>query len=231
MAIALAPALMANQCFKLIDIRVAPDPAAGDAPSFSFAYDGERLSVVKSFEVSGCPGGRWGRMWRIVPDGRTQHPGEPLRITYGRPPRGYREEVPAQPLAPGGCYRAQAEGIGLPALNFGGETFRILPSGRMVAGQPGGFLTSSTPFRQLNRAAVGCARGFRRAGTAADSARVQAREYPVAGERLSCGWLLESWPDVMSEPITTERGVLAVIAAVATIAGFVLFGQLLPDAS
>lgn len=223
-AAAMLPALMANQCIRMIDVRADTD-AAGEPPSFFLAFDGERLSVVKWFEVTECARGAGGSMWRIVPDGRTQHRGEPLRITYGRVPHGYEESRPARPLEPGGCYDVDAEGIGLPAFPGGGETLRVLPNGRVVAGNPGGLLGSSRPYRQLNRAAVGCARRYRRAATAADSAAVDAREHAVLDAHPTCGWLGEHWPDLMSDPVTTEHGLLATLGTVAALALLVFIGE------
>ena len=228
-AIALAPALMANQCFKLIDVRLAPDAAPSEPPSFSFVFDGEPLSVLERFEVGPCGGGPLSMAWALVPDGVTQHTGMPLRITYGRVPPGYREAFAAQPLAPGGCYRVSAEGIGLAPLGIGWTTFRILPDGRMFEGEPGGMLMSSRPFRQLNRAAVGCARGYRRARTAADRTSVDAREFAVLEARVSCGWLNEHWPDLMRDPIATERGMLTLIGGIAVLSGLIYLGGEIPE--
>lgn len=227
-AVALAPALMANQCFKLIDVRLAPDGASSEPPSFSFVFDGEPLSVLKRFKVGPCGGGPLSMAWVLVPDGVTQHTGMPLRITYGRVPLGYREAFAAEPLAPGGCYRVEAEGIGLPMLGIGWKTFRILPNGRLMEGEPAGIL-SSRAFRQVNRAAVGCARGYRRARSAADTASVAAREFGVLDARVSCGWLYETWPDLMSEPIATERALLGITAGLATIAGLIFLSDQIPE--
>jgi hypothetical protein len=230
MAAALVPALMANQCIRFVDVRTSPGPAAGDPPSFSFAFGGDALEVVRGFEVTPCAGARGSATWSIVADGVTQRLAGPLRITYGRVPVGYREKVPARPLEPGGCYRAAAEGVDLLAIPRG-ETLRILPNGRVIAGEPGGVLTSSAPFRQLNRASVGCARGYRRADTAADSAMVGAREYAVLDARVSCAWLNERWPELMSEPVATGRGVLGLLAGIAALAGLIFLADLIPGPS
>jgi hypothetical protein len=231
LAVALLPALMAMQCFHLIRVQVAPGPAVDDPPSFGFAYRGDPLTVVESFRVSECRGGR-GAVWQIQRDARTPTDTQPLRITYGRVPRGYREAKPAEPLAPGGCYDARARGLLDEAAvmgGFGSETFHLLPNRRMFVGSPGGLATSSRPFRQLNRAAVGCQRGYRRARTQADSAAVDAREYGVLDARLSCGWLYATWPDLMEDPVTTEHGLLAVLGVAGLVAGVVILDQVLPD--
>jgi hypothetical protein len=228
LAVAMAPALLANQCFRLIDVRIE-DEGRGRPPTFSFSHGRDQLQVVKWFEVTECAGSRTNRLWRIHPDGVTQHEGRPLRITYGVLPRGYRQETTARTLEPGGCYRATVSGIGITPISTGSETFRILPSQTVLPGESGGLLFSSRAFRQLNRAAVGCARGYRRATTSADSASVAAREYTVLDDRLSCGWLYDHWGDQMNEPLATERGMLVLLGLLAASAGIIFVTDQIPE--
>lgn len=228
LVVAMAPALLANQCFRLIDVRIAAD-RRGEPPTFSFSHGREQLHVVKRFEVTECTGSRSDPLWRIVPDGVTQHEGRPVRITYGVLPRGYSQQEPARPLEPGGCYRASVTGFHVDPFSMGSETFRILPNRTVVLGEPAGLLNSSRAFRQLNRAAVGCTRGYRRATSSADSASVTAREYRVLDDRVSCGWLYDQWGDVMSEPYNTEHGVLAIVGGIAAIWGIIFLSEQIPQ--
>jgi hypothetical protein len=229
LAVALCPALMASTCIEPVHIRVDPGPRPDDTPAFHFTYDGDPVTYVEEFRVEECRKiGRGASAWRIVRDGQTPTDVIPLRITYGQLPRGYRETAAVQPLAPGGCYYASVEYLApigsLIRSPAGGETFRLLPNRQLVVGSPGGLFNNTRPFRQLNRAAVGCTRGYRRARTAADSAAVDAREYGVLDARVSCGWLYSEWPDVVDEPLGTERATLALIGLFAT---FVATGLLL----
>lgn len=234
LAVALSPALMASQCIHPVHVAVAPGRQPGDAPAFDFEYRGEPLTYVEAFQVADCLDPRAQPVtWRIVRDGQTPNAPGPLRVTYGGVPRGYREMTPAQPLAPGGCYHATVEA--LPPLGepmrtpAGGETFRLLPNGRIVVGQPAGLFNNPRPFRQLNRAAVGCTRGWRRADTAADSAAVDAREYALLDARVSCGWLFSQWPGVVEDPLSTERATLALAGLLAAYVSLGLLSELIPD--
>jgi hypothetical protein len=190
------------------------------------------LTVVERFQVSSCASGGDRIVWRIARDDAPSTLTEPLRITYGRVPPGYREGRAAEPLVPGGCYQAgalAAEQPLSPLAGFGGERFHVLPNGQLITGYSGGLIHSSRPFRQLNRAAVGCTRGYRRARTPADSAAVDARQYTVLDNRLSCQWLYANWPDLMTNPASTEHGVLAILALLGVFAGLGFLEQFLPD--
>jgi hypothetical protein len=229
LAVALCPALMASQCIEPVYVGVVPGRQPADAPAFQFLYRRDLLSYVEEFRVAACgdPGTR-SPAWRIVRDGQTPPDMGPLRLTYGRVPRGYREMQAAQPLEPGGCYDASVHVLapaGVPIRTpAGAERFRVLPNGQLVVGHSGGLIHNTRPFRQLNRASVGCTRGWRRARTAADSAAVDAREYPVLDARVSCDWLFTEWRDVVNEPLSTERAGLALAALLAV---FVTLGLLL----
>lgn len=234
LAVALGPALMASRCIHPVDVGVTPAPRTGDAPAFQFGYRGEPLTYVEEFQVADCQATGPERVtWRIVRDGQTPTDSEPLRITYGVLPRGYRQETPPRPLAPGGCYRASAvamapvgESLGPPS---GGETFRLLPNGQVIVGEPGSIFGNTRPFRQLNRASVGCTRGWRRADTAADSAAVDAREYEVLDTRVSCGWLFTEWPGVVEDPVSTERATLTLAGLLAIYVSLGLLSEYIPD--
>jgi hypothetical protein len=232
LAVVLAPMLMATTCirFKFIEVDVSAGHDEASPPVFSFSHDRVQLMALKRFQVTDCWGTNGRSVWTLVPNGVVQHAVEPLRITYARVPLGYREEAPAPPLQPGGCYRAVAEGVPSDeAIDEGRETFRVLPGGRVVVGQPEGIVYNSPAFRQLNRAAVGCARGYRRALSAVDSAAVERREYRVVDQRLSCGWLYEHWPDVMSDQVATERALAAALGGIATVVGIVLLSEQIPE--
>lgn len=232
LALVLAPVLMASQCYSVVDVEVEPGAAGGDAPTFGFEFRGDVLTRLETFTVRSCTGDRDPTVWQLertdAPDTET----EPLRITYGRLPRGYRETRPAPPLEPGGCYRANAVAVDQPAplsSTLGGETFRLLPNRRLVLGEPGGVLLSTRPFRQLNRASVGCTRGWRRARTAADSAAVSSREYTVLDARVSCEWLFSHWPDVATDPASTERVALATASLLVVYVTLGLLSEQIPE--
>lgn len=235
LVLALAPALLATTCIRPIKVGVAPAPVA-ETPTFHLTHEGEPLTYVNSFRVSECLPGTERDLWRITRDYAAPVGMAPLRITYGRVPQGYVEEKPALPLAPGGCYRAEvaqhleADSASYSIPGRGRQTFRLLPTGRIIVGEPGGLIFNSAPFRQLNRAAVGCTRGYRRAATPDEKAAVDAREYPVLDARLSCGWLAANWPDVMRDPVTTERGILAGAGAVGLAVTIIVFDELISRA-
>lgn len=236
LALALSPLLMASTCTTPVHVRVDPGPRMDDAPSFRFSFDGQALTYVEEFAISECrrAGGPVHpvQTWRIVRDGQTPTDITPLRIPYGQVPRGYRETTDAQPLKAGGCYRASVEylpPIDRPVIGPSGVTFRLLPNRQVIAGEPAGVFHDTRPFRQLNRAAVRCTRGYRRADSAADSAAVDAREHDVLDARVSCGWLFSQWPDVVQEPVSTERVGLGIIALLATYISLGLLLEQLPD--
>jgi hypothetical protein len=232
LAVALCPALMASQCIEPLYLRVDPGPEADDVPAFRFIYDGDPVTYVDELQVTTCETRRV-PTWRIVRDGQSPTDMRPLRIIYGQLPRGYRETTAAQPLQAGGCYRATAEypaPVNTPVRTLPGrETFRLLPNGQVIAGEPVSVFNNPRPFRQLNRAAVGCTRGYRRADTAADSAAVDAREYGVLDARVTCGWLFSQWPDVVAEPVGTERATLTLAGLLALYVGVGLLLDQIPE--
>ncbi|HYR07690.1 MAG TPA: hypothetical protein VEQ60_07970 [Longimicrobium sp.] len=231
LVIALAPLLLATSCPAFIRVGVEPGPAAdGSTPEFRFDYERTALRELQSLTIYGCPDDelysfrydsalqRLPVVWRIVREDDAPLRAQPLRITYGRVPAGYREETRAAPIARGGCYRAHAVAFADTAIRQiyiggleGGQTFRLLSDGRLVLGTPTVPMFDSRPLRQINRAAVGCTRGYRRAWTPADSAAVDAREYAVLNTPLSCGHLRTHWPDAMRGPVTRERTVLGLL--------------------
>lgn len=245
LAIALAPLLLATSCPAFIRVHVEPGPGGATAPELRFSYERTPLRKVDSLTVYACPqravyGNEYDSAllrlpvrWRITRETGADAATEPLRVIYGRPPAGYREEAPAAPLAVGGCYHARVvarldSALAKPLKWFdvdGAETFRLLPDGRMLVGTPEGTFFDRRPLRETNRAAVACARGYRRARTRADSSAVDAREHLILEHPLSCGWLRVHWPDVLSGPQTTERTLLGALAAAIGIVVAVLPGN------
>lgn len=245
LAMALVPALLATSCPVFIGVHVATGTDGPTAPELRFWYERTPLRQVDSLTVYACPpravyGAAYDSalltlpvQWRITRDTGAAPAGEPLRVTYGRVPAGYREEAPAAPLATGGCYLARvvarvdsALAKPLKWLDLdGAQTFRLLPDGRIIMGVPEGTLYDRRPLRETNRAAVACRRGYRRARTPADSAAVDAREHAVLDYPLSCGWLRAHWPDVMSGPQTTERTILGAVGAAISVALAILASE------
>lgn len=241
---ALVPALLATSCPAVIRVDVAPGPEGTTAPEFRFSYQRTALRKVDSLTVYACPqravyGAEYDsalsklpERWRITrEDGAPAQ--EPLRVIYGHVPPGYREEAPAAPLAVGGCYHARAvarldSALARPLKWFdvdGTQTFRLLPDGRMILGTPEGTFFDRRPLRETNRAAVACARGYRRARTQADTTAVDVREYAVLDHPLPCGWLRTHWPDVLTSPQTTERTLLGAVGVAIGIVGAILSGD------
>jgi hypothetical protein len=229
--IALTPLLLATSCPAFVRVGVEPGAAAdGSTPEFRFDYERTALRELESLTIYGCPDEelysfkydsalqRLPVVWRIVRQEDALMRTQPLRITYGRVPAGYREEARAAPIVPGGCYYARAVAFADTAVRQiyiegleGGQTFRLLSDGSLVLGTPIVPLLDSRPLRQINRAAVGCIRRYRRARTPADSAAVDAREYAVLDTPLSCGHLRTQWPDAMRSPVTRERTLLGLL--------------------
>lgn len=226
----LTPALLATTCIPLLKVSVDPGPSASGPPSFTARHGGDPLYSVKALRVTECAS-RVASVWHIVRGTLPSQPTAPVRITYGSAPAGYREEVTAGELEAGGCYHVVVDGGEevLSGFTSGRETFRVLPNGQIAVGEPGGLLFSSRPHRHTNRAAVGCTRGYRRARTAADSAAVDAREYPVLDARVTCRWLYDTWPDVMTDPVSTEQGVLWGSIFLATFVGTGLLLEQIPE--
>lgn len=244
-AVALAPLLMATSCPAFVRVGVEPGPAPdGSTPEFRFDYERTSLRELASLTIHGCPGRapesveydsalqRLPVVWRIVRQAEAPLQAEPLRITYGRVPAGYREEARAAPIEPGGCYHAHA--VAFPDRSTrqayvgglqGGRTFRLLSDGRLVLGTPAVPAFDSRPLREINRAAVRCTRGYGRASTRVDSAAVDAREQTVLDTPVSCGHLRTQWPDVMHSPVTRERTVLALLAVGLGAAALVVAGE------
>jgi hypothetical protein len=244
LALALVPALLATSCPAFIRVDVAPGPGGATAPELRFSYQRTALQKVDSLTVYACPpqavyGAEYDSAllklpvrWRITRDEGAAPAQEPLRVTYGRIPPGYREEAPAAPLAVGGCYHVRAvtrldSALAKPLKWFdvdGAQTFRLLPDGRMIVGNPEGTFFDRRALRETNQAAVACARGYRRARTQADSAAVDGREHAVLNHPLSCGWLRTHWPDVLTSTQTTERTLLAAVASVIGLVGIIASG-------
>jgi hypothetical protein len=232
LALAISPLLMASQCFRVARVQVSPGAAPGDPPSFGFAYRGQPLTGVQSFRVESCSADGQGPLWQIARVDETLTETEPLRITYGQVPRGFRERRPAEPLQAGGCYHASARGmeeVQLSRMIISGESFYLLSNRRMIVGSPAGLLHNPRPFRQINRAAAGCHRGYRRARTQEDSAAVDARRYRVLDDSPSCEWLNTHWPDLMSEPASTERTALTLTGRLVLYVTLGLLAEQIPE--
>ena len=244
LVIALTPALLATSCPVLVRVGVEPGPTAAEPPRFAFSIDREQLRAIDSLTVFECaermPHGvehdsarqRLPVAWSIFREPGAAPGPEPVRITYGRVPAGYREQKAAVPVEPGGCYHARAvslpdRGVRSRTYGFpveGGQTFRLLPDGRLVTGDLNLPLFDSRPLRELNRAAVGCRRGYGRARTAADTAAVNARGYTIQGTDVSCGWLRAHWPDAMHGAMTSERMVFGALGLAAALAAILAAG-------
>jgi hypothetical protein len=244
LVLALVPLLLATSCPAFISVHVEAGPAGPTAPELRFSYERTPLRKVDSLTVYACPqravyGAGYDSAllqlpvrWRITRETPADAAAEPLRVIYGRLPAGYREEAPAAPLAVGGCYHARVvarldSALAKPLKWFdvdGGQTFRLLPDGRLIVGSPEGTFFDRRPLRETNRAAVACARGYRRARTTADSAAVDAREHLILEHPLSCGWLRAHWPDVLNGPQTTERTLLGALGLAIGIVAAVLSG-------
>jgi hypothetical protein len=225
----LTPALLASTCMPMLRVRVDPGPLAKGPPVFTFRHGGDHVYSIQTLRVAECSS-QVASVWKIERGPLPSQPTEPLRITYGSMPAGYREDTAAGVLEPGGCYHVLVDGEpDLIGIGVGRETIRVLPNGRIAVGEPGGLLTNSRPFRDTNRAAVGCTRGYRRARTAADSAAVDARSYPIVDARVTCRWLYDTWPDVMTDPIPTEQGLLWGSVLVASYVSLGLLFEQIPE--
>lgn len=248
LVIAISPLLMATSCPLVVDVQVEPGATEAE-PEFGFSFQRKPLGGVDTLRVFGCPDRElYGIqldsalqaapvMWSIVREGAAPASAEPFRLTYGRLPAGYHESAPARPLRPGGCYYMVAQvmedsAAGIRRSGYaipGAQVLRLLPDGRMIVGMPIGPFLNSRPFREINRAGVGCRRTYRRARTAADSTAAAGREYEIMGTPLTCEWLYAHWPDVMSGPTATERALLALLGLGATIGALILYNQAEPQ--
>lgn len=213
--IALAPLVMATSCPAVLTVQVFPQGSRVDPPVFVLWNASDSSGTVVALEVRECAEGG-APMWRIT----RQAPALPgsQRVVYGEAHPEFAEAAPARPLARGGCYRAIARPID-PERAVGQETFRLLPTGGLVVGTPKEPLMEDPALRELNRAAVDCVRGYRRADSAADSAAVDAREHPVRDARLSCGWIREHWPDDLRTTRTRGEHVLTLAVEAAFLLG------------
>jgi hypothetical protein len=141
-------------------------------------------------------------------------------IVYGATPPGFFTRKPAEALVPGGCYQVWASGrlreSGRAAIGSGG--FRVLADGTVAngTGAQGRRLENE---KEVDRAAVGCRRGYRRARTASDSAGVDARVWAVSDTTITCGFLRTRSPETIARAESTERLLLqaagGLVAAVA----------------
>ena len=218
LALALAPALMATSCIYGIPVHVMPQPFVAEPVAFTIYQYADTAGTVAAFEVRDCADST-SVAWRVSRGTRSDT--SVLRIAYGRAPEGFDQAAPARPLVPGGCYHAVATSAE-PGARGGREVFRLLPNGAVIVGMPEG-LTDPPEVRELNRASVACVRGYRRAGTAADSAAVDAHERPVHGMALSCGWIRLHWPDALETTVTRGENVRGLLGAIAvTVGGIVL---------
>jgi hypothetical protein len=210
--LAMGPLLMATQCHPVYDLRVSPGPEPGQAV-FTGARKNERAEIG-TVTVALC---RPGEVSRVVwSASRVEKSAGPDSVTYGEGAPRFAAERPPEPLRAGGCYEVFTSGTlhasGRYATGSGG--FHLLADGtvRNGTGPEGSRLTS---WRQVDRAAVGCKRAYRRAPTLQDTVRIDARTWQVADTTLTCGDLRYRHTETLARAESTERLILQVSAGVA----------------
>jgi hypothetical protein len=208
-----APLLMATSCIRTIDLETSPGPERG-RPVIT-ASSGRRAATITELRVERCrPEPLRQVAWSIIAKDFPDSTGTADPIVYGVLPRGFVERHPAQPLSSGGCYQMQGSGI------VAGDPPELPATarGEFVLGADGTF-TAPGPVEvrhenQLGKAAVTCRFAFRRAQTAADTAAVDARVFPVADTTVTCGLMRTRLATTMrSEPGPRARVTTVLIAA------------------
>lgn len=224
--LAMMPVTMATQCFPRFDVRTLPGPEPMQAV-FTGDRGGQPVEL-SSVTVARC---RPSVVHHVVWDAKmgSEADGKPRvdSVVYGQAPRSTDEQSAAEPLIAGGCYEVFASGRTLSgeyARGTGG--FRVRPDGVVIDGTgPMGRRLASE--KQVDRAAVGCRRDYRRARNAADSATVDARVWAISDTTITCGYLRLRAPEVIAETESTERRLLEIAAGVAVLAAiFVLEDRL-----
>jgi len=80
----------------------------------------------------------------------------------------------------------------------------------------------------VDRAAVGCRRGYRRARSFADTIAVDARVWPVSDTTVTCGFLRHRDPDMIARAESTERLLLQAAGGILAAAALWRLGDMLP---
>jgi hypothetical protein len=207
------PLLLATTCLPNYDLKTSPSPQ-GD-PQFHARWKGAPVAL-RTLTVQRCrPGELRHVVWAISGHGDGSEP-----ITYGQVPEGYTEQAPAEPLVPGGCYETLSTGYpenpkahGMWGMDNG--SFHVRADGRVMPGHgPRG-----TGEHQFTRAAVGCRRALRHARTAADTAAIDARAWPVADTSVTCQAMRTDFAQSMREATSTEKMAAAIAALAGVVAG------------
>jgi hypothetical protein len=58
---------------------------------------------------------------------------------------------------------------------------------------------------------------------------VDARRYRVLDDRPSCDWLNTHWPDLMADPLSTERAALTLTGLLALFVALGLLSEQIPE--
>jgi hypothetical protein len=219
--LAMMPVTMATQCYPRFDVRTSPGPEPMQAV-FTGDRGGQPVEL-RTVYVTRC---RPSVVHHVAWDATVQSELDPKvrvdSVVYGRAPKGAAERSAAEPLIAGGCYEVSASGrtvTGEYARGTGG--FRVRPDGVVIDGT-GPMGSRLANEKEVDRAAVGCRRDYRRARTAADSVTVDARVWPVSDTTITCGYLRRRAPDAIAETESTERVVLQAAAGVAAIAALLV---------
>ena len=222
--LAMGPLLMATQCHPSYDVRVAPGPEpmqavfTGVRGKESVAIDDLAVALCRPSVVSHL-------VWDAT---RVEKAAGADSVTYGEASR-FSSRRPAEPLRPGGCYTVFSTGTLHPSGRYaiGSGGFHVLPDGRVVngTGPQGRRLTS---YRQVDRAAVGCKRAYRRAPTLQDTTSIDARVWEVADTTITCGHLRYRHPETLAGAESSERLLLQAAGGIAVLVALFAIQDALP---
>jgi hypothetical protein len=200
--LAMAPVLMATQCVEQFDVQVSPGPEPM-RPVIT-AVRGKGAVELREVHVALC-------RVSVVPHtvwmaSRASGAAPTDSVTYGDPSADFLSQRPPEPLRAGGCYTVGASGSvsgsSLPARGYGG--FRVMADGSVQNGT-GELGRRLSQEQEVDRAAVGCRRAYRRARSLADSAAVDARAWPVSDTTVTCRFLRQRDPEMIARAESTER--------------------------
>jgi len=218
--LAMAPVLMATQCYRAFDLQVSPGPKPMQAV-FTGVRKGEQVEL-EELSVALCrPSVIQHVVWSASRSGKKAERTD--SVTYGEASTGFFSDRAPEPLRPGGCYQVWGGGRlrGRPGPAIGSGGFRVLADGTVVngTGELGRRLTGELV---LDRAAVACRRGYRRARTSVDSAVVDDRSWAVADTTITCGFLRRRSPETIANAESTERVLLSSLGAIAAVAALLV---------